>query len=340
MLSRFSKPLADVRWYQSDAARLEADLHARQNNVELALASSPPRDFCLLCNARQDWASGFSRNGLTYAFCQHCGHVNINRLPDERFFTGTYGSDDSPVYSDEFTSGRMAENYWDVVDAIYVPKAQFLADVLDADGVGDVPILDFGCGSGHFMQALLKVGFSTVEGVETMPKAVAAAGEAGLTESVRLVRPDEYLEILRSSSACVVSMMCVLPHLPDPVTALKSLSQNQNVKYTYQKVPMWSVATMIEAATPHRRARVLGQDHTNVFTRASLNWLEDEIPMHLSGEWWFGQDILDLVRRAALSGSKAFGEQILEAVLPSLDSLQSGIDEARLSSELHAVWAL
>lgn len=340
MLSRFSKPLAAVQWFQGGAVRLEADLYARQNNVELALASAPHRNFCLLCETQQGWSDGFSRNGLLYAFCQNCGHVNIDKMPDEDFFIATYGSNCSPVYSEEFTSGRMMEDYWDVVDTIYVPKAQFLADVLDADGAGDVPILDFGCGSGHFMQALLKVGFSAVEGVETMPKAVAAASEAGLADSVRLVQPDEYLEVLGSTRARVVSMMCVLPHLPDPVAALRRLSRNQSVKHTYQKIPMWSVATMIEAATPHRRARVLGQDHTNVFTQASLNWLENEIPMTLRGEWWFGQDILDLVRRAAVAGSEGFGEKILKGVSPALDLIQSSIDQARLSSELHAVWSL
>lgn len=340
MLSRYSKSLAAVQWFQGDAVGLEANLYARQTNVELALASAPHRDSCLLCETQQDWSDGFSRNGLLYAFCQHCGHVNIDRMVDENFFIGTYGSNCSPVYGEEFTSGKMSEDYWDVVDAIYVPKAQFLADVLDADGVGDVPILDFGCGSGHFMQALLKVGFSTVEGVETMPKAVVAASEAGLADSVQLVQPDEYLDILGNTSARVVSMMCVLPHLPDPVAALKRLSKNERVGYTYQKIPMWSVATLIEVATPHRRARVLGQDHTNVFTQASLSWLEDQIPMTLSGEWWFGQDILDLVRRAVGAGSEGFGERIFGAVSPALDSIQASIDQARLSSELHAVWSL
>jgi SAM-dependent methyltransferase len=340
VLSRFSKPLSAVQWFQGDAIRLEDDLYARQNTVELALSNSPLRDCCLLCDTRQDWTDGFSRNGVVYAFCEHCGHVNLNRLPSENFFAGTYGSDESPVYSDEFTSGKMADNYWGVVDQIYVPKAQFLADVLDANGFGDAPVLDFGCGAGHFMQALLKVGFSTVEGLETMPKAVAAASEAGLSESVRLVRHDEYLAILANTSASVVSMMCVLPHLPDPVAALRSLGQNQSVKCTYQKIPMWSVATMIEAATPHRRARVLGQDHTNVFTRTSLEWLEEQVPMKRIGEWWFGQDILDLVRRAALAGNEGFSRQVLKAAAPELDSLQASIDEARLSSELHAVWSL
>jgi len=338
VIERFSKPLGAVQWYQSDAVDNETNLLNRQVRVETALAHSQPSAECLICGSPQTWEAGFDRNGIRFGLCTNCSHVNVNRTPSESFLQQIYGSDESPVYADEFTDGKMESEYWRVVDEIYLPKAEFLAQVLASEGLVDPLILDVGCGSGHFLNALLKAGFSNVRGVETLPKAVEAAHKMGLSGRVEVVTHEQSERLLRETDAQVITMMCVLPHLPQPTEALRSMAANPATQYTFQKLPMWSLATLIEAATPHRRARVLGQDHTNVFTRESLAWLENAVPMECVGQWWFGQDILDLLRRSMLAGTPEFAEQVSAQIAPALDNLQQAIDRERLSSELHAVW--
>jgi SAM-dependent methyltransferase len=241
----------------------------------------------------------------------------------------------------------MAKEYWSVVDRIYKPKANFLKDFLLHEGheISNTSILDVGCGSGHFINALLGSGFEDVIGVDSFNPAVEAGLSLGklMDYQINCVEPGDTLSLLSNTTSSVVCMMCVLVHLDSPMRALEVMSKNPNIKYTYQKIPLWSFAAMLEASFPQYRARVLGADHTNVFTKDSLNWIEQALGMSRVASWTFGSDYLDLLRKMQVglirNGASAVLTKKIEVDLMRIaNDMQKNLDENMLASEIHLIW--
>lgn len=350
---RVGKDLSDVSWFHGDFVAQEASLRQMQEISEGNYAKGPRRDVCILCGSLLSGEIFFERGKLAYIFCANCGHVNGNRLLSKSFMQATYKgaeSDDEEaesVYCGEFTSGKMALEYREVVERIYRPKSDFLMEYLLSQNVSieDLAILDFGCGSGHFMNALSDSGFNRVSGVDSYGPAVSAGISIGRLEPSQIaeVELEDALDTLRNTKADLVSMMCVLVHLESITDAVAAMYANKSVRYSYQKIPMWSFATILESAFPEFRARVLGSDHTNVFTSESLSWLENRFGLSRVASWTFGGDVLDLQRKvlAALGGGQA-SEGFVTRVQSDLESLanpvQRVIDSHSLSSEIHLIW--
>lgn len=350
---RIGKDLSDVSWFHGDFVAQEENLRRVQKMTEENYARGPYRDVCILCSSSLSGETFFERGKITYIFCGNCGHVNGNRLLSKDFVESTYkgaeAADDEVdgVYSREFTTGKMALEYREVVERIYGPKSDFLKEYVLSRNltVEDLAILDFGCGSGHFMNALMTSGFRDVSGVDTFGPAIAAAVSiGGLNPSkIREVDPGETLEILGSTQVDLVSMMCVLVHLESIGDAVAAMFENKSIRYSYQKIPMWSLATILESALPEFRARVLGSDHTNVFTMDSLTWLENRFGLSRVASWTFGGDALDLQRKvlASLSRGQA-SDGFISRVQSDLELLanpvQHVIDSHSLSSEIHLIW--
>jgi len=161
-----------------------------------------------------------------------------------------------------------------------------------------------------------------------------------------MLTDSEYLtSFLESGSADVVTMICVLPHLIDPVEALKAMKANANFHYTFQKLPMWSFATLLEAVFPGARSRVLGSDHTHVFTEESLSWLEEKVGMRRVASWSFGSDSLDLIRKLSQQLEQTESTEDFKALANGqfrtlAERFQESIDEVGQSSEIHVLWAI
>lgn len=350
---RIGKDLSDVSWFHEDFVAQEESLRRVQETAEENYARGPQRDICILCSSSLSGDTFFERGKLAYIFCVDCGHVNGNRLLSKDFVESTYKGAESPnvevdnVYSREFTSGKMALEYREVVERIYGPKSDFLRDYFLGQKLPfeDLAILDFGCGSGHLISALMNSGFRHVSGVDTFGPAIGAAVSIGGLEPSKIaqVNPEDTLGILSGTQVDVVSMMCVLVHLESIGDAVAAMYENKSIRYSYQKIPMWSFATILESAFPEFRARVLGSDHTNVFTRESLAWLENRFGLSRVASWTFGGDVLDLQRKvlAALGGDQA-SEGFVKRVESDLESLanpmQRVIDSHSLSSEIHLIW--
>lgn len=350
---RIGKDLGDVSWFHEDFIAQEESLRRVQKITEENYAKGPHRDVCILCSSSLSGDTFFERGKLAYIFCANCGHVNGNRLVSKDFVESTYtgaqagNQEVDGVYSEEFTSGKMALEYREVVERIYGPKSDFLREYFLSQNlpIEDLAVLDFGCGSGHFVNALMDSGFRGVSGVDSFGPAIEAGVSIGGLDPSKIVEvnPKDTLEILRSTQADVVSMMCVLVHLDLIGDAVAAMYENNAIRYSYQKIPMWSFATILESAFPEFRARVLGSDHTNVFTRESLAWLENKFGLSRVASWTFGGDVLDLQRKvlAALGGGQA-SERFVTRVQNDLESLanpiQGVIDSHSLSSEIHLIW--
>ena len=142
--------------------------------------------------------------------CPSCGHLYRNpnirpeRLGDlyahgySRFLTGSYGED-------------RRRRYRVVMDAI--------APLLD-DGAGR-RLLDFGCGTGAFLDLAERRGFEAY-GVDLSPDAVEHARSQLSTAKVFVGAPIEVDEIA-AGGFDVATMWSVLAHLPRPVEELSTL---------------------------------------------------------------------------------------------------------------------
>ena len=348
----FGKDLSDVSWFHQDLLSKETELLAVQKRTEAKYFESPERQSCILCNSNLSGSQRFRRNQIDFVFCEVCGHVNGNHEVTSDFVSATYTSSDSlasetGVYDDEFTQGKMASDYWEVVDRIYMAKANFLKDFVKSQKLdpASTSILDAGCGSGHFVNALLKSGFRSSKGFDSFSPAIEASRLIGqLSEDqVSLTVPEELIPILSDTDATIVSMMCVLVHLESPINALEAMKNNNKTRFTLQKIPMWSFATILEAAFPEFRSRVLGSDHTNVFTEESLAWLERKLGLKRVASWTFGGDYLDLQRKT-LAGMQQNGssKELIKRAAMELskisNDIQLAIDTHKLSSELHVIW--
>lgn len=347
------KPLGDVAWFHEDLATREEEYFARQVATECEYGRGPKRLDCILCKSPLTMKISYQRMDITFIRCDVCGHMNGSHLITDAFVAFAYedldseAQDASPTpYEVEFSSGRMADYYDDVVGRIYGPKVDFLVRGLSSVGIepGSVRLLDAGCGSGHFVAAARDAGFCQSHGFDSLESAIVQARLHGhRSDTVWETGTADLINILRTAEYDLVSMMCVLPHLQDPCLALKAMRDNPNVRFTFQKLPMWSFATILESATPGLRARVLGTDHTHVFTLDSLSWLERNLGMKRIASWSFGSDALDLQRKLLVlmqdsQTTPGFRDWVIAQLQPMLEDIQLSVDVNGLSSEIHVLW--
>ncbi|HUK60912.1 MAG TPA: methyltransferase domain-containing protein [Stellaceae bacterium] len=326
---------AHKRSFFSDNARLVAE----SKPVAALYSAQPRRERCKCCDHPLGDAA-FVKNGIAYALCARCGHLNGLHEDTPEFCAAIYaekgGSDYARAYS---ASDRDA--YWARVKDIYVPKAEFLHSALAAAGetMADLAVADFGAGSGYFVAALRQTGF-TAEGYE-VSATQAALAEAFLgAGAVRRHALGDTLALAAETRAPVVSMIGVLEHVAAPRALLAALRANRSVRYLYISVPLFSPCVFFELAFPGVFQRHLAGGHTHLFTERSLDWMCGEFGMSRVGEWWFGADMMDLFRAvsvelgdsAATAGAAAIWSEMFA---PAIDDLQLALDQRRLASEVH-----
>lgn len=82
-------------------------------------------------------------------------------------------------------------------------------------------LLDIGCGNGSFLLTMEKLGWQ-VRGIEPDPTAAAIARRHGLDVEESLLDDSKYLE---ANQYDAITMSHVIEHLPDPILAVKRVSQ-------------------------------------------------------------------------------------------------------------------
>ena len=354
VIRKYSKELGAVSWFHEDFEAQEKEYLSRQRATEEVYLKGPRRKNCILCLSDINEDRSFKIRGVLYSVCGNCEHINgMHDITDE-FLTFAYTTElstsneenDLRPYSVEFTQSKMSTNFERVVNDIYVPKAEFLLESLNKDTNVDcsgLTVLDFGCGSGHFVEALNRTGFSKVEGIDSLQSAVTQAQKHGLSAQISHTPIDATENSLRRSGIDIVSMMCVLPHLTEPGKTIE-LMRKSGIRWTFQKFPMWSFALLLEAAMPNLRSRVIGADHTNAFTWKSVSWLEQNYGLRRVATWSFGSDSLDFSRKIRANmrenSTNAFINWATKSFTNLIEPLQSAIDLSELSSELHVLWEI
>ena len=343
MLSRFGKSIEGLLSIKQSFFDDNDRLRDALADIAAVYRAQPPRTHCKACE-RALGPAAFVKAGVPYHFCPGCGHLNGGHEDTSAFCTAVYADEGGKDYARNYAA-EAREAFDRRVETIYRPKAAFLADVLRNEGLRPETLAyaDLGAGSGYFVAALLHAGLERTVGYEVSETQVALAEAMLGRPALRRHGLDEVEQIAATVEADVVSMIGVLEHLQRPRETLAAIRANPRVGHVYLSVPLFSFCVFLEMVFPEVMPRQLAGGHTHLYTPSSLAWTEREFGLERVGEWWFGSDLMDLYRNVAVSLHKTdeaggMTEAWRETIVPVIDALQLGLDERRLSSEVHLVW--
>ncbi len=337
---RYGKPNAPLLGQKASFFE-ENELHVQRQRVYAEMyRKQARREFCKNCEDRLPAAPDFTKDGIGYILCDICGHLNGAHDDSDEFHNAVYASSENANY---YKSADI-NSYNSRVTSIYLAKAEFLYTSLQGNGVDPQALsyLDFGCGSGHFVAGLKRVGLTAVQGIELSPEQVEYGNKMIGEPLLSITGAEHTHRAMRDTRAGVVSMIHVLEHLKQPRRILEEIVENKNIKYVYLAVPMFSLSVYLELLSPDVFHRQLHGGHTHLYTERSLSHLCTEFGLERISEWWFGADICDLFRHVlvaakGIKSSEKLADLWRRDFAPLIDPLQLELDRGLYSSEVHMV---
>lgn len=311
-------------------------LHMADGMADI-LNAQPVRTVCKACGSKLP-EKLFSSHNIGYIKCDKCGHLNSDHEDTDEFASKVYVEDD---YSKNYSSKDRAE-YEKRMNMIYVPKAEFLMECLEKDGIesSSSKILDIGAGCGYFVAASRKLGMNA-DGIEVSGSEVEYGNSMSDTPLLTHVGLHDSIDFISKTDANIVSAIGVLEHLINLHENLDAIRDNKNIKYLYASVPMFSFSCAFEASHQKCYNRHTGGTHTHLFTNESIAYLANQMGFEVAYEWRFGSDINDLYRFIMVSlqqeGNPEFASFFSDKFTPLMDELQLILDKSEFSSELHFV---
>jgi len=332
--TKFSKSSANLITLKQDFFSSNTKLLDEIKSVNNKYIQQPLRSRCKTCDNSLNPPDFFSF-GVPYTICQHCGHLNGCHDDTSDFAEYLYLENKGDNYKSNYLN-----NYDKRVTEIYLPKVTFLKETLAEVKFGsDINVLDLGCGGGHFVKAceLLEI---QATGYDPSDALISIGRETLTQNSINTCSIQEFDKIILNTPANVISMIGVLEHLQHPNNALTAFNKSQ-AKYLYLALPMFSFSALLEHISPNVFPRLLAAGHTHIYTLESLNYLFDKFKLKVIGEWWFGTDMVDLLRNLIVQSQPNASENTINAINTlfgqHIDELQSVLDRKRASSEVHII---
>lgn len=340
-------PKRERRYSKSSSFYLEVkddffsqnDHHLQKSLAQNALYSQQAeRSCCKLCESKLRAETDLAQHGVAYTFCDGCGHLNGKHEDAEGFVEALYMADGGREYAEDYIDQDFSRR----AEQIYQPKLDFLLASLPR-GTG-ASILDVGCGAGYFVYAALSKQLCA-RGIDVGQEAVRFGNHQinGLLGKSPLssVSESDFYEIAAASDCSVLSTIGVLEHLRKPHRLLDAYRRSRT-RYLYFSVPMFSLSAILENAFPGIYPRQLHGPHTHLFTEDSINWFYRSQGFTVLAEWRFGTDVMDLyrslkVRMQQNRSSPTAIERLDSGLGPSVDALQSVLDQAHFCSEIHCL---
>ena len=334
---KYSKPFGNLNSLKKNFFENNDGMLQMADNMADILLSQPPRKVCKVCGAALS-APLYTSHRIEYIECSSCGHLNSICEDTDDFASKVYIEDD---YSKNYSTSDK-EGYINRMNMIYVPKAEYLSDCLASEGLAipDINILDIGAGCGYFVSAARKLGMNAV-GIEVSANEVAFGNAMSDEECLTCVGLTDSIDYIKNTDANVISAIGVLEHLIHLQENLEAIKSNENIKYLYASVPMFSFSSCFEAAFQDCYNRHTGGTHTHLFSNESIRQMAESIGFEIAYEWRFGSDINDLYRFLMVSMQKNGNDQLAsyfsDKFAPIMDELQNVLDRSEFSSELHFI---
>jgi hypothetical protein len=348
-IKKYGKPIAPILSHKRHFWENNESELAIRREISDIYTQQPFRENCKICVSELDVSNPlFVKMGVGYVLCDQCGHLNGVHQDTDEFATHLYTESRNKNENNHTASGEYLENdrddYISRLNAVYIPKAKFLFEALQAEN--EVPTkfhyADLGAGSGYMITAFNKLGIKNVTGYESSREQVKFAKSMNDGISLNRVNLSEIYEIAANVDAEIVSMVGVLEHLRDPVGMMNALSENSNLKYVFLLIPMFSPSVFFEMSFPSVMPRVLTGGHTHLFNESSLDWICKEYGFERRSEWWFGQDIIDLMRSIEVTIREKSSEKQMtdiwnQMLIDAVDELQFVLDSKKLCSNVHTL---
>ena len=340
---RYGKSVGDIIKIKSDFFEKNEDMLRLSAHQADALLMQPKRTQCKICHGPIGEAAGqevlYESQRMRYFQCPVCGHVNAEYEDNEDFASRVYISDNYLAnYSED-----DRQKYENRRDTIYIPKAGFLLEALEQDGMrkNDIKLLDDGAGSGYFVSAIRQLGVEQADGIEISEPQVQFANTMNGDDILTQVDAPDIASIIETAKVNVITFIGVLEHITNLDDILEAVKKNKNVKYIYFSVPMFSMSCVFEAAHQHCYNRHAGGTHTHLFTDSSIAYMARRIGFEEYATWKFGSDMMDLYRMICVSldqnGNTGLREKFSEKFLPMIDELQEVVDRHEEASEIHMI---
>ena len=341
MNKKYGKPLGNIIGIKQDFFNNNDANLAMADDMADALCAQPKRTVCKMCNSVLDSNKLMTSHKMGYYLCEKCHHLNSEHEDTDAFAQKVYITDN---YANNYTAADV-EKYENRLESIYIPKAEFLLQSLEKEGIAakDVNLLDDGAGSGYFVRAMRKLG-ATANGIEISSDQVKFANDmakaAGIEEPIlKQIDSDKITDYIKNTECPVLSAIGVLEHIISLQETLDAIRDNKNIKYLYISVPMFGFSALFEGAFQKCYNRHLGGTHTHLFSDDSLKYMADRIEFDIHSTWKFGSDMMDLYRFLSVSlsqnGNPEAVKVLSEQFLPIIDKLQLVVDESEFASEIH-----
>ena len=183
---------------------------------------------CVVCGSRE-YSLEEEWRGFRLAKCKHCG-VTFTLNPDyhpEAYDAAYKGSKGTPVPEEHsYVYVNPADRLKFEIEAFLVPPPRLTPAErvalawIERNAPKGAIVIDCGCGSGRFLRALKRRGFSGI-GVEISPELVDMLNRSGLS-TIQGKAPDfEW----NGEPPFAITFFEVLEHIPQPVGVLKSLRE-------------------------------------------------------------------------------------------------------------------
>lgn len=332
---KYSKPFGNLNSMKTSFFNNNDGMLKMADGMADVLLSQPKRTTCKICGSELKEPLLRSHR-IGYIECENCGHLNSECEDNDVFASKVYVEDD---YSKNYSEADKAA-YEKRLTSIYIPKAEYLWECLEKEGVKDVSILDIGAGCGYFVAAARRLNMNA-KGIEVSPSEVKFANEMAGEEILTHVGLTDSIDYLNKTESNVVSAIGVLEHLTHLSDNVKAIRDNKNIKYLYASVPMFSFSCAFEAAFQDCYNRHMGGTHTHLFTNESIEKMADDMGFSVAYQWRFGSDINDLYRFLRVSleknGNEKMADYFADKFVPLMDKLQNVLDESDFSSELHFI---
>jgi SAM-dependent methyltransferase len=303
--------------------------------------TAQPRRAACKCCMTTIGPVAFTKHGIDYHICEFCGHLNGSHEDTDAFCASLYTEDSGRSYARNYSSSDH-QAYRRRVEDIYVPKAEFLKDGLIEHGIDPTHLrfADLGAGSGYFVAAMRQLGWQDAVGYEVSATQVQLSNEMIEVAAVRQHGLEEIISLAGEIDCDVISMIGVLEHLQKPREVLSAIRSNSRIRFLYLSVPLFSPCVFFELIFPRVFQRQLSAGHTHLFTESSIDWVCREFGLTRIAEWWFGTDMVDLLRSVSVEladkgGENKMNERWIELFGPAVDDLQIALDQQKLSSEVH-----
>lgn len=329
---KYSKPSVAViknktSFFQQNEKHLN---HVR--SVNNFYKKQPQRNHCKTCGEKLGVVDLIIHD-IPYSLCQKCNHFNGRYEDTKEFAEFLYADSGGEEYSQNYLN-----NYKSRVEDIYLPKADFLKEVLIDNAIDEFSVTDIGCGGGHFVKACENLLIDAV-GYDVNKNLIELGSQ--VLEKNKIIYKDLDLinDLIRKTDTKVLSLIGVLEHLMDPIGALKAFKESK-ANYLYLQVPLFSFAAIQESMHDDVFPRQLNAGHTHLYTNKSINFLCEKFSFEKVGEWWFGTDMVDLFRHLHIKVQSASDKKpdIIKNYFGNyIDEFQKVVDRKKICSGVNMV---